>query len=117
MVGETQLRRRNMSMNKYNTVIFDLDGTLLDTLDDLADSVNKALDACGFPHRTRDEVRRFVGNGAGRLMMLSIPEGAENPKYGACLEEFRRQYTLNMKNKTAAFAGILPLLRKLSDAD
>lgn len=102
-------------MRKYDTVIFDLDGTLLDTLDDLADSVNNALASCGFPCRTRDEVRRFVGNGAGRLMTLSVPGGAENPKYGACLEEFRRQYAQNLKNKTIPYDGILPLLQRLSD--
>ena len=52
----------------YHTVVFDLDGTLLDTLDDLADATNAALRACGYPPRSREEVRRFVGNGVHLLI-------------------------------------------------
>ena len=61
-------------------VLFDLDGTLLDTLEDLYQSVNAALTACGFPERTRMEVRSFVGNGVRNLMVRSVPDGEENPK-------------------------------------
>ena len=60
---------------KYSTVIFDLDGTLLDTLDDLADAVNHTMKMFGWPSRTRDEVMSFVGNGLRRLMELSVPDG------------------------------------------
>ena len=60
---------------KYNYIIFDLDGTLLNTLDDLRDSTNYALRRFGFPERTTDEVRRFVGNGVARLIHLAVPEG------------------------------------------
>ena len=63
---------------RYNTVIFDLDGTLLDTLDDLAAAVNHALGELGFPLRSRDEVRQFVGNGVAKLMERALPAGA-NP--------------------------------------
>ena len=58
---------------KYKAVIFDLDGTLLDTLDDLWDSVNHTMDVFSYPRRTREEVRRFVGNGVDRLIELCIP--------------------------------------------
>ena len=60
-------------MKRYTTVIFDLDGTLLNTLDDLADSVNYALSSCGLPERSIDEVRNFVGNGVRRLMLRAVP--------------------------------------------
>ena len=60
---------------RYKTIIFDLDGTLLNTLDDLAGSVNFALRQCGMPERTIDEVRRFIGNGVRVLMRRSVPSG------------------------------------------
>lgn len=101
-------------MKKYDTVIFDLDGTLLNTLDDLADSVNYTMSAYGFPHRTVDEVRCFVGNGVGRLIELSIPDGLKNPQYEKCLEDFRRHYAENMQNKTDAYEEIRELLEELS---
>ena len=65
-------------MKKYETIIFDLDGTLLDTLEDLKDSVNYALGDAGLPERSLDEIRRSVGNGAKRLMELVIPGGEES---------------------------------------
>ena len=66
-------------MEKYNTVIFDLDGTLLNTLDDLSDSVNYSLRKFYFPKRSLKEVKSFVGNGIFRLMKLAVPDGTENP--------------------------------------
>lgn len=101
-------------MKKFDTVIFDLDGTLLNTLDDLTDSVNYTMNAYGFPCRTVEEVRCFVGNGVGRLIELSIPEGLKNPKYEKCLEDFRTYYAQNMQNKTDAYEEIRELLEELS---
>ena len=66
---------------KTEAVIFDLDGTLLDTIDDLADSCNKTLSQLGMPARTIEEVRSFVGNGIARLIELAIPNGKENPEF------------------------------------
>ena len=103
-------------MLRYDTVIFDLDGTLLNTLDDLSDSVNAALDEFGFPNRTRDEVRRFVGNGVARLMALSVPEGERNPRYLECLERFRAIYSRNMRRRTAPYDGVMSLLSRLTGA-
>ncbi|SHH52277.1 phosphoglycolate phosphatase [Sporobacter termitidis DSM 10068] len=100
-------------MKNFDTVIFDLDGTLLDTLDDLAGSVNNALEKYGFPCRTRDEVRRFVGNGVERLVTLCVPGGAANEKYQDCLADFKRHYSENMRNRTAPYDGIPALLRRL----
>ena len=70
-----------------DTIIFDLDGTLLNTLEDLKDSTNYALKKFGYPERTLDEVRRFVGNGVRKLIERAIPNGKENPDCEACLKK------------------------------
>lgn len=101
-------------MKKFDTVIFDLDGTLLNTLDDLADSVNYSLDINGIPCRKKEEIRRFLGNGAATLMERSIPDGSKDPKYGKCLSDFRKHYLDNMQNKTGPYEGIMELLKILS---
>ena len=77
---------------KYDAYIFDLDGTLLDTLADLAASTNYALHVHGMPERTIDEVRRFVGNGVRRLMEQAVPEGTEAALFEAVLVTFRQHY-------------------------
>jgi len=104
-------------MKEYDTVIFDLDGTLLNTLEDLTDSVNFALTLYGFPCRKISEVRSFVGNGVARLMELSMPYGLNNPQYEKCLADFRNHYAANMQNKTNAYKGIMELLEQLSKED
>lgn len=101
-------------MKKYDTVIFDLDGTLLNTLGDLVDSVNFALTLHGFPCKKIEEVRSFLGNGIARLIELSIPDGKHNPQYEKCLADFRFHYSSNMQNKTSAYHGIKELLEQLA---
>lgn len=103
-------------MAAYNTVIFDLDGTLLNTLEDLADSTNYALAVSGFPPRSLEEIRTFVGNGVGRLIHLAIPQGTPPEAEAKCLSDFRAHYLLNMENKTAPYPGILALLDRLRAA-
>ncbi len=98
---------------KYNTVIFDLDGTLLDTLGDLADSTNYALAACGLPTRSEEEIRCFVGNGIGRLIARAVPAETPQELEIKCLSLFRAHYVLNMENRTAPYPGILELLSRL----
>jgi phosphoglycolate phosphatase len=99
---------------KYNTVIFDLDGTLLNTLDDLTDSLNEILSQNGFPLRSTDEVRRFVGNGVRALMRLSVPERCTDDEVTVCLEAFKENYKHNMQNRTRPFNGIMELLLDLN---
>lgn len=99
---------------KYDTVIFDLDGTLLDTLQDLADSANYALSTCAFPLRSQEEIRGFVGNGVAKLIARAVPNGTPDSERTKCLEFFRAHYLLNMENKTAPYPGIKPLLEKLN---
>ena len=92
-------------------VLFDLDGTLLDTLQDLADSTNAALRAFGYPERTVEEVRRFVGNGAERLIRLAVPEGADPLPV---LEAFRVHYQAHCREKTGPYEGIPALLAQVA---
>lgn len=97
----------------YKAAIFDLDGTLLDTLDDLWDAVNHTMERYGFPRRTRNEVRSFVGNGVERLIELSVPDGRNNPKFAEAVTAYRAHYAENSENKTAPYDGVIDLIRKL----
>lgn len=100
-------------MKKYETVIFDLDGTLLNTLEDLADAVNYALREMGMPERTLNDVRCFVGNGVRRLMELAVPDGVANPQFEETFLKFKEYYGVHCNDKTKAYDGVLPLLRQL----
>lgn len=91
---------------KYEAILFDLDGTLLNTLEDLKDSCNAALEACGYAPRTLDEVRRFVGNGVGLLIRRALPEGAGEEEWARCLALFKAHYQNNLDNKTRPYPGI-----------
>lgn len=101
---------------KYTTVVFDLDGTLLDTLEDLMDAVNHALDTYGYPVRTLAEIRAFVGNGVRNLMKRAVPDGDANPYFEEILAEFRKYYTAHCEVKTHAYDGIEKLLHQLKEA-
>lgn len=98
---------------RYDTIIFDLDGTLLNTLEDLADSCNYALSQVGEPERSLDEVRRFVGNGVVRLMEQAVRGGWENPKFDRALSIMQEYYHTHNQIKTAPYKGISALLRRL----
>ena len=95
-------------------VLFDLDGTLLDTLDDLTASTNAALSAFSLPPRTRDEVRRFVGNGAERLIRLALPGKETDPPVEEVLKAFREHYNAHCLDRTRPYVGILEALEALS---
>lgn len=101
----------------YKAAIFDLDGTLLNTLDDLWDAVNHTMDTYGFPRRTRDEVRAFVGNGVERLIELSlgIPDALNHPKFAEITASYRAHYAANSEHKTAPYPGVTDLIRRLLD--
>lgn len=98
---------------KYQTYIFDLDGTLLDTLGDLAASVNFALRAHGMPEHSHDDVRRFVGNGVRKLMERAIPEGAGNPCFNETFATFRQHYMAHSLDTTRPYEGISEALETL----
>lgn len=100
-------------MNTYKTYIFDLDGTLLDTLNDLHASCNYALRTHGMPERSLEEVRQFVGNGVKKLMERAIPNGLENPLFEETLQTFRQHYLLHNLDTTLPYPGIMEMLQQL----
>lgn len=98
---------------KYMIAIFDLDGTILNTLEDLADSTNYALKTCGYPERTMDEVRQFVGNGIRKLMERAVPEGTPVEEIDRVHETFTTHYKVHCADKTRPYDGIMELLQNL----
>ncbi len=96
---------------KYKAILFDLDGTLLDTLEDMADALNRTMDHFALPHRSLREVRSFVGNGARRLVELAT--GAEGERLEEILAVYKEDYDRNYLVKTAPYPGIMALLDRL----
>ena len=99
----------------YDTYIFDLDGTLLDTSQDLATSVNYALRQHRMPEHSIDDVRRFVGNGVRRLMERAVPEGTANPAFEAAFATFREYYMEHSLDTTRPYDGIPELIHELKE--
>jgi len=100
-------------MKEFDTYIFDLDGTLLSTLNDLAASTNYALRWARMPERTIEEIRMFVGNGVKLLMERAIPNGINNPKFEETYAKFREHYLEHNLDTTSPYEGIPALLREL----
>ena len=98
---------------KYDTYIFDLDGTLLDTLQDLATSVNYALRQHAMPEHSIDDIRRFVGNGVRKLMERAVPDGAQNPLFESAFATFRQYYMQHSLETTRPYDGIPEMLDEL----
>ncbi len=94
-----------------NTLIFDLDGTLLNTLEDLKNATNFALKKFGYPERSIEEIRNFVGNGVRKLIERALPNGAENPDFEACLDTFKQNYKEIMYSHTAPYDGVSEMLK------
>lgn len=109
-----------MSKYKYKGVIFDLDGTLLDTLDDLMNSVNYALRKNGYKERTKEEIRRFVGNGIKKLIFRALNYEENDTKYDALefdkvFSDFKTHYEEHCNDCTNLYPGIKELLIKLNN--
>lgn len=102
-------------MGKIDTIIFDLDGTLLDTLEDLTNSVNYALERCQMPVRTISEVKGFVGNGIRVLMVNAVPDGEKNPRFEEAFSIFKEHYAVHCNDKTRAYDGVCALLETLKE--
>lgn len=98
---------------KYKAVIFDLDGTLTDTLEDLYLSTNYALRSCGLPERQPDEVRRFVGNGVRKLIERAVPRDTEPAMLEQCFEAFRSHYVIHCQDHTRLYPGVASMLTAL----
>lgn len=99
-----------------DTIIFDLDGTLLNTLEDLTNSVNYVMGRYGLPMHTIEEIRSYVGNGAAKLIERAIPDGIGNPEYAKILEEYREHYALHCEDKAAPYEGVVELLASLKQS-
>ena len=100
-------------MITYSTYIFDLDGTLLDTLGDLASSVNYALRMHNMPEHSLEDIRRFVGNGVRKLMERAVPQGAQNPCFDEAFATFRQYYMQHSLDTTRPYEGIPETLETL----
>ena len=103
-------------MAKYKLVIFDMDGTVLDTLDDLTAAVNAALAAFGYSTHGRDAVRTFVGDGIGKLIERALPAGTDTDTVARVLAAFRTYYAAHCKDATRPYAGVTGLLADLRRA-
>ena len=97
-------------------LIFDLDGTLLDTLDDLAASLNYALTCCGLPARSRDEVQSFIGNGVRLLVRRALPESADAETEQRVFAAFADRYREHCADLTRPYAGVEDMLRQVRQA-
>ena len=98
---------------RYQTYLFDMDGTLLDTLDDLTAAVNHTLAQYGYPQRTREEVRRGLGSGAVRLMAAMLPQGEDTPGFAAIMRDYKAWYQAHTCVETRPYPGIPELLDAL----
>lgn len=105
-----------MKMNNIDTVIFDMDGTVLDTLDDLTFSVNYVLEKFGMPGHTRDEYRKFFGNGIRYALSCVVPKGTGEDVIDEMLPLFREHYNEHCLDQTRPYAGILELMKKLKES-
>lgn len=107
-------RINTMTNNNIKAVIFDLDGTLLNTLEDLTDSVNVALHQYGYPMRSIEEVRKFVGNGIHKLIERAVPEESTEDEIEHVFNAFREHYLVHCQDKTKPYDGIIPMLDTLN---
>ena len=96
-------------------IIFYLDGTLLDTLEDLKKADNAALEHYKMPRRSLDEVRSFVGIGLRYLMIRAVPDGEENPKFEEALSFLKDYYAVHCKDNTGPYPGIMEMLDELKE--
>lgn len=100
---------------KYKLAVFDMDGTILDTLEDLKNSVNYALCQLNYPLRTLDEVRNFVGNGIPKLIERAVPAGTDKENELKVYQIFTQHYKLHCNDKTCVYNGIIDCLKSLKD--
>lgn len=98
---------------KYSTIIFDLDGTLLNTLDDLTASVNYAMKEMGFEQHSSEKIRTFIGNGVKILIRRSVPDGITDEEYNKAYDLFEKHYAVHCRDLTAPYEGIIDVIKKL----
>lgn len=101
---------------EYKAAVFDMDGTILNTIDDLRDSVNAVLSHFGYPERSPEEIRTFVGGGSYQLITLALPEGCSKETVDKVHDYYRPYYAAHSEIKTAPYPGVVELLNDLKDA-
>ena len=101
---------------RYQAVLYDMDGTVLDTLDDLADAVNHSLEQFGLPRVSRDHVRANLGNGAANLVRQSVPAGSDEALVARLIAYYRDYYDAHCRIRTRPYDGILPLMERMRAA-
>ena len=101
---------------KYDLVIFDLDGTLLDTVEDLRAALNYALARAGYPEKTKDEMKRIIGGGVYNHVVNALPGGTEKPIVDAVFAEFKARYHAHCNDTTLPFPGVIDMLKALKGA-
>ena len=104
-----------IGLDKVRAIVFDLDGTLLDTLEDLANAANWALRRNGMPERSLAEIRQFVGNGVRRLIERAVPEGTDEALFERTFDDFKRYYVNHCQERTCLYDGIPELLCVLKE--
>ena len=102
-----------MTQSLKKAVLFDLDGTLLDTLADLKNAVNYILNKYGYPEKTMDETKANLGSGAAELIRRSLPNGVDSDRFAVCLEEYKAYYSAHSQIETAPYAGVVDVIRNL----
>lgn len=103
-------------MRKYRLAVFDMDGTILDTLDDLRDSLNFALTENGYPQRSLEQVRSYVGNGIRKLIERGVPEGTAEAGINAVHAAFKAHYEEHCYDKTKPYDGITDAIKRVRNA-
>lgn len=101
---------------KFDAVIFDLDGTLMNTLGDIRNALNSAMDAFGLPRRSIDAVRTYIGNGVGALIRLAMPADASDADLSKALSQFQKYYNSHLNVETQPYPGVIEMLKKLNAA-
>lgn len=109
------MNKKRKDLMKYKTVIFDLDGTLLNTLDDIRDSLNISLSKFGQDEKSAEEVRRAVGNGSRRLVELSLEGGDKHPMFQNVFDFYNAYYPEHSNIKTRPYEGVIKLLKELKE--
>lgn len=109
------MSRKEREYMGYTAILFDMDGTLMNTLEDMTASVNATLCALGYGERSREQVRAFVGNGAEMLIRRAMPEGSGEQEIAQALERYREDYAAHCREKTRPYDGIVALLETLHD--
>ncbi len=102
---------------RYTTVLFDLDGTLMDTLEDIRDSVNHVLSERGYSERNLEQIRMSLGNGSRVLLAKSLPDGENTADFDSILRDYEAYYLAHNMIKTKPYEGIHKLLRELSSRE